>query len=960
MSDRETRRERLVRSLGSRSTLAKARRVVAASPDLADAETARALFTAFHRTLLQSPKKAKAALAGASALARAAKNPEVEGWRLRIEGTLAHASGNSVAAAKYLALSAAQMRRARQPLEEGDIHRVLIDVFARLGDDRAAKRAATRAVSCYARGGVTRGRQLGDVAMNLGNVHQLRERLSQALECYQKAQRSYTNKDDRSRQAAALLNQAVVLTDLDRRKRARACYERARRLYSSLGATSMVLWSEYGLAGIDSVEGQLDRAIATLSKLRSSCQESGETVLYNYCALELGEAQLQANLIGVARETANSALQQFTAKQYPADQARAHGLLAGAALRDSDLATARREFQRAASIQARLKNKHGSAFYRLGEAVISLRSGHAAAAYKMARASARVLSADAAPSRHAKALTVASSAALALGRSAVAAAHAKQALTLAQRSGDRRSEVAARLACAHERTRQSDRRGAFTQLLRAERLVEAMRLGVTREESRLAFAIDKLEVYEALVANRLAVGGPKAWREALTFAERGKARALAERLARTGSTRVSGGSSAGEARGRLEQIERDLAAAERRLAEGTGPPGIRGSMGPRVASLTRARSRALGTLDDLAPASAWLHGAGTEHALSMLDRLTPGELLIEYFVAGGEVHLFVGESGRLEVFPGICRGNEVSEIATRLRFHLGKGVLGETHHVRFGELNGAACRHYLERLHELLLNPIASRLDGKNLRIVPHGVLHGLPFHAFESGGTALISRAVVSYAPSLSVLDLISRRERLAATAPPLVLGVPDAAAPQIAAEVRAVSLRLPTAQLRTGAEATRAALEQGMADRPLLHVACHGFYAQGDAIEAGLRLGDAWMDLTDIYALQETAPLVVLSGCETGRGTLHSGDDWVGLVSGFLQAGANTVVAALWELHDASAAILMDDFYSGLSLGRTAAEAMAGAQRRARATDPSPLRWAPFAVVGDPFYGLPARIVA
>ncbi len=940
--------------------MAKARRVVAASSDLADAETARALFTAFHRTLLQSPKKAKAALAGATALARAAKQPEVEGWRLRIEGTLAHATGNSVAAAKSLALSAVQMRRARQPLEEGDIHRVLIDVFARLGDDHAARRAATSAVSCYARGGVKRGRRLGDVARNLGNLHHLRDRLDEALKCFRVALRSYTGADDELRRADALFNQGVVLTALDRRSAGRDYYQRARTLHRSLDAAASVLQCDYGLAEIDMLEGQLDRAIIALSKLRHACTESGDTVLAGHCALELGEAQLQANLTTAARESASAALTMFSSAHYPAQEAQAHGILAASALRDGDLATARKQFKRSSSIQARLKNKSGAAFYRLGEAVIALRSGHAAAAYKLARASARALSADAAPSRHAKALTVASSAALALGRSAMAAAHAKQALALAQRSGDRRSEVAARLACAHERTRQSDRRGAFTQLLRAERLVEAMRLGVTREESRLAFAIDKLEVYEALVANRLAVGGPQALRAALTFVERGKARALAERLARTGSTRVIGGSSAREARGRLEQIERDLAAAERRLAEGTGTPGMRGSMGPRVASLTRARSRALGALDDLAPSSAWLHGAGTERALSMLDRMGPGELLIEYFVAGGEVHLFVGESGRLEVFPAICRDNEVSEIAARLRFHLGKGVLGETHHVRFGEFNGAACRHYLERLHELLLNPIASRLDGKNLRIVPHGVLHGLPFHAFESRGTALIARAVVSYAPSLSVLDLISRRERLTATAPPLVLGVPDSAAPQIAAEVRAVSLRLPTAQLRTGAEATREALEHGMADRPLLHVACHGFYAQGDAIEAGLRLGDAWMDLSDIYALQETAPLVVLSGCETGRGTLHSGDDWVGLVSGFLQAGANTVVAALWELHDASAAVLMDDFYRGLSLGRTAAEAMADAQRRARATDPSPLRWAPFAVVGDPFYGLPARMVA
>ncbi len=960
MSDREARRERLVRSLASSTTAAKARRLIAASPELADVETARALFVAFHRTLLQSPKKAKAALAGAKALARAKTTPQIDAYRWRIEGTLAHATGNSRAGAKCLSLSATLMRRARQPLEEGDIHRVLIDVYARLGDDRAAHRAAKRALACYAAGGVKRGRRLGDVAINLGNLHHLRERLHEALACFQQAQRSYAGADNELRRAAALLNQAVVLTALDKRAQARTCYLQARQLYSSSKTSTLALQCDYGLAEIDMFEGQLDRAITALSKLREDCLESGDAVLSAHCALELGEAQLQANLTTAARRSATSGLAVFSATQYPAQQAQAYGILAAAALRDGDLAAARREFKRAASIQTRLKSVSGAAFYRLGTAVVALRAGRASEAYKLAQATSRVLLTSAAPSRQAKALTVASSAALALGRSKLAAAHANEALALAQRSGDRRSEVAARLACARERTKRSDLRGAFEHLVRAERLVEVMRLGVTREESRLAFAVDKLEVYEELVANRLAVGGTKALRQALTFVERGKARALAERLARSGAQRTVGGVRADHVRDRLEQIERDLAAAERRLADGTAIPGMRGSIGPRVAALTRARSRALESLDELAPSAAWLHGAGTENALSLIDRLGPDEMLIEYFMAGGRVQLFVGQAGRLEVFPSICSESEVGEIAARLRFHLGKGVLGETHHRTFGKFNGAACRHYLERLHQLLLAPIASRLDGKNLRIVPHGVLHGLPFHAFEANGAVLVSQADVSYAPSLSVLDLITRRKRPAATAPPLVLGVPDDAAPQIAAEVQAVSLRLPTAQLRTGAEATREALEQGMAARPLLHVACHGFYAEGDAIEAGLRLGDAWMDLSDIYALQETAPMVVLSGCETGRGTLHSGDDWVGLVSGFLQAGASTVVAALWELHDASAARLMDDFYQGLAGGKTAATAMADAQRRARATDPSPLRWAPFAVVGDPFYGLPARMVA
>ena len=131
---------------------------------------------------------------------------------------------------------------------------------------------------------------------------------------------------------------------------------------------------------------------------------------------------------------------------------------------------------------------------------------------------------------------------------------------------------------------------------------------------------------------------------------------------------------------------------------------------------------------------------------------------------------------------------------------------------------------------------------------------------------------------------------------------------------------------------------------------MACHGFYSEDGPSTGGLRLGDSWLSLPELYGLRRTARLVVLSGCETGRGTVYSGDEWVGLVRGFLQAGAQSVVASLWEVHDRATVSLMDDFYGAMAGGVPVAEALAMAQRRARRADSMPLRWAPFVVIGDP----------
>lgn len=60
----------------------------------------------------------------------------------------------------------------------------------------------------------------------------------------------------------------------------------------------------------------------------------------------------------------------------------------------------------------------------------------------------------------------------------------------------------------------------------------------------------------------------------------------------------------------------------------------------------------------------------------------------------------------------------------------------------------------------------------------------------------------------------------------------------------------------------------------------------------------------------------LVTLSACETGLFKVTSSpDEFIGLPSAFLRAGAPGVVSSLWRVADISTAFLMDSFY-GLHL--------------------------------------------
>ena len=619
-----------------------------------------------------------------------------------------------------------------------------------------------------------------------------------------------------------------------------------------------------------------------------------------------------------------------------------------------------RLFTRGRDLQRRVANRVGAALLEIGQAQAELMSGRATQAVATARRACRVLQRAGLGSREARALAVGAEAAFEAGRPARARRWAGRARDLARRKRDPRVEISALMVLGRLEQEAGNHAAGYRYLRSAERCVERLRRGITTEESRLAFALDKSEVYEALILNRLEVGGRKAVRQALIFAERGKARALAERLSE-GQLGALGGSNPRSRKllERLAAVEQRLALAESRLQETGDAAGLRGERMTRLEQLTSERLRTLDSLSRSDALSAALVGAAPPDPERSIRELRANELVLEYTEAGGSFHLFAIDRDRVEAFPAIAEVNDVREIIDRLRFQLSKGVLGEAHAERFGQFIAATIRGYFEQLHETLLGPVHDRLGGKLLRIVPHGILHGLPFHALEHEGAALIDHNVVCYSPSLASMAMLSSRPR-SASALPLVLGVPDRKAPLIEHEVEAVRRHVSGATVYRGAAATREALRLSERRPALLHVACHGFYCEEGTWNSGLKLGDAWLSLAELYGLRGTARLVVLSGCETGRGTVYSGDEWVGLVRAFLQAGAQTVVASLWETHDQFTVTLMDNFYQALTSGKTVAEALTAAQRRARREDASPLRWAPFVVIGEPHLRLPVRKVA
>ena len=238
-------------------------------------------------------------------------------------------------------------------------------------------------------------------------------------------------------------------------------------------------------------------------------------------------------------------------------------------------------------------------------------------------------------------------------------------------------------------------------------------------------------------------------------------------------------------------------------------------------------------------------------------------------------------------------------------------------------------------------------IQGNHLIFVPHGPLHFLPFHALKNGEEYLCDAFTISYAPSATVFSLCQEKAVSDASAS-LVLGIADERAPLILDEVRCVSSLLPRSSLHLGEHATSSLLRDKGPESGLLHIATHGVYRQDNPMFSGIRLGDGYLNLYDLYQMRLNARLVTLSGCATGMNFVAAGDELLGLQRGLFCAGATTLLLSLWDVHDESTAQLMGYFYQYYIQGTEMARALQYAMRKLRAKKPHPFYWAPFVLVG------------
>jgi CHAT domain-containing protein len=273
---------------------------------------------------------------------------------------------------------------------------------------------------------------------------------------------------------------------------------------------------------------------------------------------------------------------------------------------------------------------------------------------------------------------------------------------------------------------------------------------------------------------------------------------------------------------------------------------------------------------------------------------------------------------------------------------------------RTNQYSREAVSRFVQLSHELyvnLLSPFREQLSGSRLIFVPDGPLMQLPFETLVTSDQQtsfnflpyLINDYIISY--NFSASHLLASQKSPKSKPSLLAFGFTGGAAQRdaetnveiVGSETELITLsgKFPEGTFLFGDVVTEQNFKDKAADFDLLHLAVHGSGDTGKDYSATLYFRDKegpedgklyWYEL---YNMNLSASLAVLSSCESGIGKTYRGEGMLSMANAFTFAGCSNIVMGLWKVDDQVSVKLMDTFYTELLNGMAIDEALAVAKR-------------------------------
>jgi tetratricopeptide (TPR) repeat protein len=800
------------------------------------------------------------------------------------------------------------------------------------------------------------------VDQNRGLCYEYMGRYDEALDAYATAEERYRTLGMTERLAQILDNRGGILLQLGRANEALAAHEAAAAIFAE---SDLTFSYAVAIGNIGEAHRQLanyTRALDAFEQARRLYESLDALVEKTLLLLDTANAYLELNLYSEALASYQEANELLRGMGLAHDRARTLWGMGSALIARSELEEAGEALGEAADLFAAANNAPLLSGVMLERAALLAARGDRQAALDAARRALSLVSGGDWPVQRFFAH-------LRLADLLLPDANQVEPHLLAA------SRLAERLTLPHLRYRLHERLGSLRRLQgrdeEARALLEAaieeielLRGTVAHEAVRASFLRDKTAAYEDLLLLYLAHDGEEGPQLAFAVAEKAKSRALVDLL--TGVIeRVSAASPDPELEERIRKLQADLNATYTRLLSLPGKVDVPEAPVPdlpeRDVQLETLQERAFQLESQISRLSLRVPASDpfTEHiALADVQEQLPSDvMLLAYHVVDDEIMAFVNVEDGMRVVRNLGPVAEVALLLRRLNRHLDNLRVGPEFVRRHMKLLERSTREILTSLYTRLVAPLRALLDemgfegagapGK-LVIVPHGLLHQIPFHALFDGERYLLERFEISYAPSARVYSLCQHKTPSWTSGKALVVGVADPLIPAVEEETRAVARHLPGAKVLNDAEATMGALRSASSSCSVLHLACHGQFRSDNPMFSSLKLHDGWLTAADAMGLDLQGALVTLSACESGRNEVFAGDEPIGLTRAFLGVGASTLVVSLWLVQDDATASLMEMYYERLHNNVGPAEALRAAQLAIKDEHPHPYYWAPFVLVG------------
>jgi CHAT domain-containing protein/tetratricopeptide (TPR) repeat protein len=805
------------------------------------------------------------------------------------------------------------------------------DAALTIARQQGAKRQEVRALQC-----------LGEAAY----YGQLGE---EALARYSEAARVLETFDDRELSAQNLRRIGRGTSDLGRFEEARAAYEQALAIWAALGDQRQQAIVQVGLARLDARNGAYQHALEGYGGALARLEKMGDGLWQGSCLTGIAEVQSALGDTASASGRWEQALQIFEGAGVDSVAIDVTMSLGANNLARGDDATALRRFESALQRAEALGTDRWKAFaLRFIGVVYLVRKQPAVARPYLERALElqQKLGDSAGYRLRPRVLNALGEMHRLLGEHETAVDYLTRSLAVSRTGGDRLTEASTLYTLARSAVDRNQLGVARGQIQEALQVAESVRSDVLQRDLRASYVASIYQWYELHVDILTRLGtaqrDPAFARAAFEASERARARSLLDALTRN---------------------ENPAANAKR-------PAPLR-----------------------------------FRQVQQLLDRDT---VLVEYLLGEDRSYVWVVSQSGLATYQLPSR-SEIEPLAHHVyRLLTARLTIAGRPEQRAAAVAQADRDYWREaaRLSDLVLGPMRLAA-GKRLLLVADGALHYLPFAALPSPGSVpldsgeegvpmAVQHEIVNIpsAAGLFALRQVARQEgrephRIAVFADPvfeyddprltvrgqeqqpqeLLTGVfgPSGRVPRLPAtrdEAEWIArLSAVTRPLKAvGFDATRAAaLDPGLARYQILHFATHSLFDNTNPGASGILLSrynargeqqDGFVRMRDIYQMKLPVDLVVLSACNTALGNPIKGEGLVGMVRGFMQAGARRVVASHWKVDDEATGELMRRFYAGmLQQGRSPATGLREATLSIRQIDRwrAPFYWAAFVVQGE-----------